>query len=105
MKYRAFVVPAVGKPLVTGDVTKVLAEVTSLLERSPSYTMSLRSYDKGTRESSHAILIRHDGDDWTVTVRRPDQNYTRQDRIDHDLAEILTVLSNMNIHPNQEHTP
>lgn len=104
-KYRAYVVPVLGKPIAHGDLGAVLSEVGRLLRDHPGYTVAIRSVSHGRVESSHSILVsRSLTGVYRVEDRPANGRPTDTRRMVADLAEVRTVLTNLGhpIHQDQE---
>lgn len=97
-KYRAYIIPTLNKPIAQGDIATVVAAITRLLRDHPAYRISLRSVTHGRVESRHAVHLRTGVDGQMLVTSRPaDGVRGDSERLAHDLAEVLAVLTNLGI--------
>lgn len=97
-KFRAYVVPVLGKPISSGDTATVVSAVTRMLRDHPGYRVALRSVSHGKVESHHSIILSTSIDrKIKVTPRPPDGRSVNEQQLLDDEAEIVAVLTNLGI--------
>ncbi len=105
IKFRAYIVPALGKPFVQGDLGWVMSSVMGLLRTHPGYTIAVRSVMSGKSESTHSILVSTSVTGGVRVQERPANGCPGDPRrMAVDLAEVRTVLTNLGhrIHQPEE---